>query len=68
MSLSGLPAHESERYVTRRELAQLMGVSLRTVDRLVDAGMPSVVWGRRCRRFKPSVALAWARAQGRMAA
>lgn len=68
MTVSGLPARESERYVTRRELAQLMGVSLRTIDRLVDAGMPSVVWGQRCRRFKPSVALAWARAQGRLAA
>lgn len=64
----GLPTPEHEVYVTRRELAQIMGVSIKTVDRLVANGMPSVVWGQRCRRFKPSVALAWARAQGRMAA
>jgi hypothetical protein len=49
-----------ERYLSRFELAQVMGVSIDTVDRLVAAGMPSVTWGRRTRRFKPSVALAWA--------
>lgn len=53
--------HETpERYVDRRELAALLGVSVSTVDRLVKEGMPSVTWGRRTRRFKPSVAIAWA--------
>lgn len=55
---------EPECYVTRDELARLMGVSVDTVDRMRKAGMPSVVWGRRARRFRPSTALAWARAQG----
>lgn len=64
----GLEAREREVYVTRRELAEIMGVSVDTVDRMREAGMPSVVWGKRCRRFKPSVALAWARSHGRMAA
>jgi hypothetical protein len=32
----------AERYVSRAELAVLMGVSLATVDRLVAEGMPSV--------------------------
>lgn len=58
------PTPEPERYVSRAELADLMGVSLATVDRLVAAGMPSVTWGRRTRRFKASVAIAWAQAQG----
>jgi hypothetical protein len=31
----------AERYVSRAELAVLMGVSLATVDRLVAEGMPS---------------------------
>lgn len=63
MSVSSLPAPEVERYVSRQELAGLMGVSVKTVDRLVAAGMPSVTWGRRTRRFRPSVALQWAREQ-----
>lgn len=54
-----------ERYVTRRELATLMGVSIDTVDRLVSDGMPSVTWGRRTRRFRASVAIAWAAARER---
>lgn len=58
-----LPAVEVERYVSRVELAELMCVSVATVDRMVAQGMPSVTWGRRTRRFKPSVALQWAREQ-----
>jgi phage terminase Nu1 subunit (DNA packaging protein) len=56
-----------ERYVDRRELALLMGVNVRTVDRMVRDGMPSESWGLRARRFRPSVALAWARTRGRRA-
>ena len=51
----------SERYVDARELAELMGVSVRTVRRLVAAGMPSETWGMsRTRRFLPSQAIRWA--------
>jgi len=35
-----------EPYVSRCELARLMGVSVATVDRMVAEGMPSVTWGR----------------------
>jgi hypothetical protein len=49
-----------ERYVTRRELAAIMSVSIDTVDRLRGEGMPSVTWGRRTRRFRASIAVAWA--------
>lgn len=63
MSVVGLETREPERYVDRRELAALMGVSVATVDRLVKEGMPSVTWGRRTRRFRPSVAIAWARSR-----
>jgi phage terminase Nu1 subunit (DNA packaging protein) len=62
------PAAEPERYVTRAELAAIMGVSLPTIDRMVRAGMPSETWGMRARRFRPSIALAWARARRRDAA
>jgi phage terminase Nu1 subunit (DNA packaging protein) len=56
----------TERYVTARELAELMGVSLRTVKRLTAAGMPSETWGMRARRYLPSQAMAWASAQARI--
>jgi phage terminase Nu1 subunit (DNA packaging protein) len=58
-----LATREVEPYVTRAELASLMGVSVRTVDRLVCDGMPSVCWGRRTRRFKASIALQWAKSR-----
>jgi hypothetical protein len=53
-----------ERYVTRDEMALLMRVSVKTVDRLTREGMPSETWGRRTRRFLPSVALEWASKNG----
>jgi phage terminase Nu1 subunit (DNA packaging protein) len=59
------PAGGPERYVTRPELAEMMGVSIDTVDRLVSDGMPSVTWGRRTRRFRASVAIAWTAARER---
>lgn len=56
-----------ERYVARAELAAIMGVSLATVDRMVADGMPSVTWGRRTRRFRPSAAISWASERGKAA-
>jgi hypothetical protein len=53
-----------ERHVARAELAAIMGVSLATVDRMVAEGMPSVTWGRRTRRFRPSAAISWASERG----
>ena len=62
-----LPPKAIEPYVSRCELARLMGVSVATVDRMVGEGMPSVTWGRRTRRFRPSIAIAWAAERGRAA-
>jgi phage terminase Nu1 subunit (DNA packaging protein) len=50
-----------EPFVTRRELARIMGVSERTVARWVAAGIPSETWGLRARRFQPSRCQAWVR-------
>jgi phage terminase Nu1 subunit (DNA packaging protein) len=52
----------TERYVTAAELARLMAVSLRTIQRLTADGMPSETWGMgHTRRYLPSEALTWAR-------
>lgn len=59
-TVSGLPTQQTERYVTRRELAEIMGVSVGTIDNMVRQGMPSTTWGRRTRRFRASTAIAWA--------
>jgi phage terminase Nu1 subunit (DNA packaging protein) len=61
-------AIELERYVTRAQLAEIMGVHVNTIDRLVREGMPSETWGVRTRRFRPSIAIAWARTRERRAA
>lgn len=61
-----LVAPPLERYVDARELASLMGVSTRTIARMVTAGMPSETWGMsRTRRFQPSRALGWAASRDR---
>jgi phage terminase Nu1 subunit (DNA packaging protein) len=56
----------TERYVTAAELAEMMGLSTRTIRRMVAAGMPSETWGMaRTRRFLPKQAIAWASARSR---
>jgi transcriptional regulator with XRE-family HTH domain len=60
--LPGLPTQPPEPFVTRKELAAILGVSVGTVDNMRRAGMPSVRWGPRARRFKPAEAIAWAQA------
>jgi hypothetical protein len=62
-----LAGEAPERYVCRAELAAIMAVSLATVDRMVAEGMPSVTWGRRTRRFRPSIAIGWAADRGNTA-
>lgn len=57
----GLPVPEQERYMSRKQLAEHMGVSVRTIDRFAKEGMPHEDWGLKCRRFLPSRAIAWAR-------
>jgi phage terminase Nu1 subunit (DNA packaging protein) len=58
-----LPVPEPERYVTRKELAHIMGVSLPTIDRWRRRGMPCETWGLRAVRFRPSLCTAWVRSQ-----
>jgi excisionase family DNA binding protein len=49
---------DPEPYVDRREMARRLGVSVKTLDRMVAASeIPSVTWGRRTRRFLPSVVI-----------
>ena len=53
-----------ERWISARELAEVMGVSLRTVKRFTADGMPSETWGMgHTRRYRVSECVAWARAR-----
>lgn len=65
-NVAGLAVQSVEPFVTRRQLADIMHVSVSTIDVMVREGMPSVTWGRRTRRFRASTAIAWA--QGKQAA
>lgn len=57
-----------ERFATRDEIAELLNVSVDTVDRMRKAGMPSVVFGKKARRFPVAKAVGWAMNHGREAA
>jgi phage terminase Nu1 subunit (DNA packaging protein) len=46
--------------VTRQELAEMMRISVPTVDRLRKAGMPCVRFSPGTVRFRPAEAMAWA--------
>lgn len=50
----------NERYVSRKEMAEILNISLRQLDHLVAEGMPSQKWGMRKRVFLPSRAIRWA--------
>jgi excisionase family DNA binding protein len=69
MSIQALPAPElyvtPEPYLTRKQLAPLMAISVRTLDRMIAEGMPCVRWGRRTLRLRASSALEWAHEQDR---
>jgi phage terminase Nu1 subunit (DNA packaging protein) len=53
-----------EPYVTARELAELMHVSLSTIRRWTAEGMPSETWGMgHTRRYLPTQCITWARAR-----
>jgi phage terminase Nu1 subunit (DNA packaging protein) len=50
VTLRALPSET--RYITREQLAERMGCSVKTVDRMKADGMPYVSWGRRMTRFR----------------
>lgn len=56
--------HSRERWVTKRELADYLGVSQKTIERWATAGMPRLsAPGRRTVRFRISACEAWLGAQ-----
>lgn len=52
-----------EPWVSRKELAEHLGVCLKTVDNLVRAGMPSLKLGK-SRRFRVSAVEGWLEHRG----
>jgi phage terminase Nu1 subunit (DNA packaging protein) len=54
----------AERYVTAAELAEVMGVSVKTIQRWRTEGMPSETWGMtHTRRYLVSECVPWAQAR-----
>ncbi len=60
-----VPGERPEPYLTRRQLAEILGTSTDTVDRMRQRGMPSTTWSARSVRFRFSEVEAWRREQGR---
>lgn len=61
MSARSSASEQREAYVDRAELARLMKVSTRTIDRFITEGMPSETWGLARRRyFLASECIDWA--------
>jgi excisionase family DNA binding protein len=58
----------AEQLVTREELAEILRVSVPTIDRMRRDGIPHHRWGRRLVRFRVAEAMAWAEARDRRAA
>jgi hypothetical protein len=50
-----------DRYLSRAELAEHLGVCVKTVDRMRREGCPSRTYGRRLRRFRLSEVEGWLR-------
>ena len=63
MTVSPFPVREVERFVDRRELALMLSVSESTVKRWDVEGCPSVVFGKRTRRYRFSEVFLWAQEQ-----
>jgi excisionase family DNA binding protein len=65
MTLHGLPPSTPEPYLTRKQVAERMGLSLSTIDRFIAEGAPCERFGMRAVRFQWSQIIAWARERGR---
>jgi excisionase family DNA binding protein len=48
-----------DRYLSRAELADYLGVCVKTIDRNVREGCPSHTFGRRLRRFRVAEVERW---------
>jgi phage terminase Nu1 subunit (DNA packaging protein) len=57
-----------ERYLSREELAERLGVGLTTLDKMRKQGMPSHTWQLRTRKFLWSEVRRWLAEQDRMVA
>jgi hypothetical protein len=54
--------------LSRESLAERLECSVDSIDRMRRDGMPSIVWGRRLRRFRYTDVVAWLDEQTREAA
>lgn len=69
MTVHELPARPSatvapDRYLTRAELADHLGVSTKTIDRMLREGLPCHRFGRRLVRLRLAEAEDWLESRG----
>jgi phage terminase Nu1 subunit (DNA packaging protein) len=64
--LRSVPSQEP--LLSRESLAERLECSVDSIDRMRRDGMPSIVWGRRLRRFRYTDVVAWLDEQTREAA
>ena len=62
--LSLPPAHYENRLLNRKEIAELLGVSVRTIGSLIKDGLPTVPLGKRRILFDYEEVLLWAKDKG----
>jgi phage terminase Nu1 subunit (DNA packaging protein) len=60
-----VPGERPERFLTRAQLAEIIGVSTDTVDRWRKQGLPCVTWGERSVRMRFTDCEAWRETQDR---
>jgi len=61
VSLSSPPTNSENRLLNRKEIAERLGVSVRTVSELINDGLPTVPLGKRRIQFDCEKVLNWAK-------
>lgn len=61
VSLSSPPTNPEKRFLNRKQIAERLGVSVRTVSELINEGLPTIPLGRKRIQFDCDEVLSWAK-------
>ena len=61
VSLCSSPTNSDEKFLNRKQIAERLGVSVRTVSELINEGLPTVPLGKRRIQFDCEEVLTWAK-------